>query len=198
MLQELKLYARAEGAATWTQLDMRGGESINLSKKMLDVSRVDVIETESTKTINVPAETNATFFKRWGEQGFNGFDATAFYEAKIVRDVMELVGGVLTPVTKTLIEGSFYLLGRDRKTNNYACMIANKTGSISARCGEKTLGDLSATYAAVYAHTKTAENIRDSFTDVPTGDWRDYVKYAPVDNAFGIGLFTDVRPIYPA
>ena len=186
MLQELKLYARAEGAATWTQLDMRGGESINLSKKMLDVSRVDVIETESTKTINVPAETNAAFFKRWGEQGFNGFDATAFYEAKLVKD------------TETLIEGSFYLLGRDRKTNNYACMIANKTGSISARCGEKTLGDLSATYAAAYAHTKTAENIRDSFTSAFTGDWRDYVKYAPVDNAFGIGLFTDVRPIYPA
>ena len=186
MLQELKLYARAEGAATWTQLDMRGGESINLSKKMLDVSRVDVIETESTKTINVPAETNAAFFKRWGEQGFNGFDATAFYEAKLVKD------------TETLIEGSFYLLGRDRKTNNYACMIANKTGSISARCGEKTLGDLAPALSAVYAHTKTAENIRDSFTDVPTGDWRDYVKYAPVDNAFGIGLYTDVRPIYPA
>lgn len=186
MLQELKLYARAEGAATWTQLDMRGGESINLSKKMLDVSRIDIIETESTKTINVPAETNAAFFKRWGEQGFNSFDATAFYEAKLVKD------------TETLIEGSFYLLGRDRKTNNYACMIANKTGSIAARCGEKTLGDLAPALSAVYAHTKTAENIRDSFTASPTGDWRDYVKYAPVDNAFGIGLFTDVRPIYPA
>lgn len=186
MLQELKLYARPEGAATWTQLDMRGGESINLSKKMLDVSRIDVIETESSKTINVPAETNAAFFKRWGEQEFNGFDATAFYEAKLVKD------------TETLIEGSFYLLGRDRKTNNYSCMIANKTGSIAARCGEKTLGDLAPALSAVYAHTKTAENIRDSFTAAPTGDWRDYVKYAPVDNAFGIGLFTDVRPIYPA
>lgn len=185
MLQELKLYARPEGAATWTQLDMRGGESINLSKKMLDVSRIDVIETESTKTINVPAETNSAFFKRWGEQGFNGFDATAFYEAKLVKD------------TETLIEGSFYLLGRDRKTNNYTCMIANKTGSIAARCGEKTLGDLAPALAAVYAHAKTAENIRDSFTATPTSDWRDYVKYAPVDNAFGIGLFTDVRPIYP-
>lgn len=186
MLQELKLYARQEGSATWTQLDIRGGESINLSKKMLDVSRIDIIETESTKTINVPAETNAAFFKRWGEQGFNGFDATAFYEAKLVKGA------------KTLIEGSFYLLGRDRKTNNYECMIANKTGSIAARCGEKTLGDLAPALSAVYAHSKTAENIRDSFIAAPTADWRDYVKYAPVDNAFGIGLFTDVRPIYPA
>lgn len=177
MKHKVKLFAKRESEATWTELEIDQSQSINLSKQLSTIEEVDLIKCDGSKTLFCPANQglNSQFFQNFESQfTFNPLD---FYEARIEVDGVNLLWGTM------------YFKGYNWKQRGYNIEIASKVGSLAARLGDKTMADLPADILNRYIHDYTPGNMKSSWTS--DADWRSRIKYMPTDIGYGLGLLVD-------
>ena len=88
-MQKLILYIQPQltntnAAQDFVRVDLMEEELISLTQVIQDVSDIDKLFTDYSKTFNLPAsKTNNKIFKHWYNPDIQGFDANVFCEARI-------------------------------------------------------------------------------------------------------------------
>jgi len=88
-MQKLVLYIQPQLRNTTTtqdfvRVDLMEEELISLTQVIQDVSDIDKLFTDYSRTFNLPAsKTNNKIFKHWYNPDLEGFDANVFCESRI-------------------------------------------------------------------------------------------------------------------